>query len=85
MSTQTQNYTVNDLGKVVQLAREQAVLGVYNESPGNFKIGLTLIQSRSKQINDDFLKEKWRYLEAQIKSEISGVSEIVKVGNTFKV
>jgi len=85
MSTQTQNYTVNDLGKVVQLAREQAVLGVYNESLSNFKIGLTLIQSRSKQINDDFLKEKWRYLEAQIKSEISGVSEIVKVGNTFKV
>ena len=35
-------------------------------------------------MTDDYLKEKWKELEAQIKSEIFGVSEIIKVGNTFK-
>ena len=67
------------------LIREQAVLGVYNESMSNFKIGLTLIQQRLKQMTDDYLREKWKELEAQVKSEVYGVTEIIKIGNVFKV
>lgn len=39
-----EQYTILDLSKVIKIAREHAILGVYAESLNKYKSALTLIQ-----------------------------------------
>ena len=79
-----QNYTILDLPKRLKIARNHGVLGNYIESLKDYKVSLSIIQDRLKNISEPFLIEKWKILEAEVKSEMSQCSVLLELCNNFK-
>lgn len=79
-----QNYTILDLPQRLKGARNFAVLGNYPDAITQYKLALSLIESRLKEISDNFLRQKWKDLENETKSEYSQCSTLYNLCLSFK-
>lgn len=74
------NQNVNNLAKELQMAREMAILGQYEESMSSFKQIVTKIQFQiKKNLNDQFLYDKWEQLNNQVQDEVDCVQNMIKI------
>jgi katanin p60 ATPase-containing subunit A1 len=80
----SERYSILDLSKLIKIARENAILGVYEKALDKYKIALPIVQSRIKEVNEEILKNKWKNLENNIKNEISTICELVQTREVFK-
>lgn len=75
---------ITDLPKKLKIARNHGVLGNYKEALSEYKITLEILNTRISEVSDSFLKEKWKIVEAEIKSEISQCSALYNLCSSFK-
>ena len=71
-------YTIMDLPKIIQIAREHTLLGKYETSLKKYQIALEIIQARKKEVNVGILKDKWQMTELNIKSEIAQTKQMLE-------
>ena len=69
---------------IIILNRENAILGLYEKALTKYQMALPIIQKRISEVKEDLIKEKWRGIESNIKTEIAIVCEIVQSCDTFK-
>jgi katanin p60 ATPase-containing subunit A1 len=69
---------------MVKIARENAILGLYEKALEKYKIALPIIQNRIKEVNEEIIKNKWKNLENCIKKEFSTIYELVQTRDVFK-
>lgn len=79
-----QKFTILDLPQRLKVSRNLSVLGSYSDSLRQYKISLSIIQERQKEIEDSFLKEKWNEIEKEVKGEMLQVTALQEVCNEFK-
>ena len=74
---------IDNLPNVIKLARENAILGNYDDSLNHYIKGTTLIQNiiRSQSLRSS--KEQWKILESSILLEMNHVKELVNLNNGF--
>lgn len=77
--------TILDLPNKLKVARNHGVLGNYKEALNHYLMALNLIVIRIDEVDDKFLKEKWKVLESEIKSEVSQCQALYNLCNLFKV
>ena len=75
--------TVLDLSRYVKVAREFALLGKYEESLSKYKTALKIIENRMNEVNDPFLKEKWKNVNATIRDEVIYVHNAYELAKRF--
>ena len=75
--------TVLDLSRYVKVAREFALLGKYEESLSKYKTALKIIENRMNEVNDPFLKEKWKNTNATIRDEVIYVHNAYEIAKRF--
>ena len=75
--------TVLDLSRYVKVAREFALLGKYEESLSKYKTALKIIENRMNEVNDPFLKEKWKHTNATIRDEVIYVHNAYEIAKRF--
>jgi katanin p60 ATPase-containing subunit A1 len=80
----SERYSILDLSKMVKIARENAILGLYEKALEKYKIALPIIQNRIKEVNEEIIKNKWKNLENCIKKEFSTIYELVQTRDVFK-
>ena len=78
-------YTIKDLNKLIKCAREQSLLGNYDNAFEKYSIGILVMKYRQREIlnTDKSLREKWENTEKHIRSELDEVIEIMKIIKTF--
>ena len=77
-NAQNAEYTIMDLPKIIQIAREHTLLGRYETSLKKYEIALEIIQSRKKEVSVGVLKDKWQMTELNIKSEITQTKQMLE-------
>ena len=80
----SERYSILDLSKMVKIARENAILGLYEKALEKYKIALPIIQNRLKEVNEEIIKNTWKNLENCIKKEFSTIYELVQTRDVFK-
>lgn len=82
-SHQKKQRTILDLNRYVKVAREWAILGKYEESLNKYKTALKIIENRLNEVNDPFLKEKWKNVNAVIRDEVINVHTSYEIAKKF--
>ena len=82
-SHQKKQRTILDLNRYVKVAREWAILGKYEESLNKYKTALKIIENRLNEVNDHFLKEKWKNVNAVIRDEVINVHTSYEIAKKF--
>ncbi len=77
-------YSILDLSKMLKMARELSILGYYETSLIKYQIALSIVQARYKEITEEFIKQKWKMTELNLKSEIAQTKQILEVCKTLK-
>ena len=78
-------YSILDLSKLVKVARENCILGLYEKALNKYQIAIPIIQSRILELsNDTLLQEKWKNIEKSLKEEEAEIKEILKSCDVFK-
>jgi len=77
-------YKITDLPQRLKISRNHAVLGNYSEALTHYSTAITLIEDRIREISDSFLKEKWKVVAAEVKSEISHCGALLNLCKSFK-
>ena len=80
----SERYSILDLSKLVRVARENCILGLYEKALSKYQIAIPIIQARILEVNDSLLKEKWKNIEKNLKEEENTINEIMKSCNVFK-
>lgn len=80
----TTKFKINDLPQRLKIARNHAVLGNYQEALIHYSTSISLIEYRINEITDNFLKDKWIIVSAEVKSEISHCGALLKLCKSFK-
>ena len=80
----SERYSILDLSKLVRVARENCILGLYEKALNKYQIAIPIIQARINEISDTLLKEKWKNIEKNLKEEENTINEIMKSCNVFK-
>ena len=75
--------TVLDLSRYVKVAREFALLGKYEESLSKYKTALKIIENRMNEVNDPFLKEKWKNVNSTLRDEVIYVHNAYEIAKRF--
>jgi hypothetical protein len=70
--------------KLIQMAREHAILGYYQESLAKYQSAMGLIKQRVNEIKDEFLREKWKITELNVKAEINQTIQIFELCKNLK-
>ena len=66
----SERYSILDLSKLVKVARENCILGLYEKALNKYQIAIPIIQSRILELSDDtLLQEKWKNVEKVLKVE----------------
>ena len=74
------NQNVDNLAKELQMARELAILGQYDDAMSSFKTIVTKIQFQiKKNLRDQFLYDKWEQLANQVQDEVDCVQNMIKI------
>jgi len=74
---------IEGLPNVVKLARENAILGNYDDSIKHYTSGLTTIQGFLSINAGKATKEQWKFVESAILQELTNVKEIVEINESF--
>ena len=79
-------YSILDLSKIVKLARENSLLGLYEKALNKYQIAIPIIQARISELSsgDTLLQEKWKSIEKSLKEEVEEIKEIMKSCDIFK-
>ena len=81
----SERYSILDLSKLVKVARENCILGLYEKALNKYQIAIPIIQSRILELSDDtLLQEKWKNVEKSLKEEEAEIKEILKSCDVFK-
>ena len=80
----SERYSILDLSKMVKIARENAILGLYEKALEKYKIAVPIIENRIKEVNEEIIKNKWKNLENCIKKELATIRELVETREVFK-
>ena len=81
----SERYSILDLSKLVKVARENCILGLYEKALNKYQIAIPIIQSRILELsNDTLLQEKWKNIEKSLKEEEAEIKEILKSCDVFK-
>ena len=80
----SERYSILDLSKMVKIARENAILGLYEKALEKYKIAVPIIENRIKEVNEEIIKNKWKNLENCIKKELATILELVQTREVFK-
>lgn len=79
------NYKLDELPKLIRLAREKSLKGMYSDAYELYKSSLRLIEERTKTCLNSSIKEQWMKTYQNIRSETVELSEIQELCNTFKM
>ena len=74
---------IENLPNVVKLARENAILGNYDDSVKHYQDGLNTIQSFLTIHATKSTKEQWKLVESAIQQELTNVKEIIEINDGF--
>jgi katanin p60 ATPase-containing subunit A1 len=74
---------IENLPNVVKLARENAILGNYDDSIKHYQDGLNTIQSFLTVHATKATKEQWKFVESVILQELTNVKEIIEINESF--
>lgn len=79
------NYRLEELPKLVKLARERSLKGMYSEAYELYRASLKLIEERTKTCLNSSIKEQWMKTYQNIRSEVVELNDIQELCNTFKM
>lgn len=68
--------TLEQLKKQVKIAREQAYIGLYNDSLRSMGSAIETVQKHSRGLKDDFLQAEWKRVATELLAEMAIVQEL---------
>ena len=74
---------IENLPNVIKLARENAILGNYDDSIKHYQEGVGTIQTFLTSLATKATKEQWKFVESAILQELTNVKEIVEINENF--
>ena len=74
---------IDSLPNVIKLARENAILGNYEESIKSYNEGVTIVQTFLISQTAKTSKEQWKFVESSILLELTNVKEILSINEGF--
>lgn len=74
---------IENLPNVIKLARENAILGNYDDSIKHYQDGLNTIQTFLQTHATKATKEQWKFVESAILQEFTNVKDIVEINESF--
>ncbi len=77
----TSKASANNVKKYVKIAREQALIGFYQNSINFYSISLDLIKQRIKDLTTKDLKEIWLKFQKEIIKEMKIMQDMLKLSN----
>ena len=85
MSNKLSYENINNLTIVVKKARERALKGLYKDSYDSYRLAMTIIQERIKEIDNVNIKDQWLKTGKNLKEEYNEIKEIIELCSTFKM
>jgi len=70
--------SVSDLPSTLKIARQNAALGMYQDSLKSYRKAYSLISSHLNTIPDPFLADQWKKTRDDISKEMTGVDNLLK-------
>ena len=74
---------IDSLPNVIKLARENAILGNYEDSLRHYLEGSTLIQNIIQTQTTRSSKDQWKLVESSLQQELNHVKELIKLNEGF--
>ena len=74
---------IDELPNVLKLARENAILGNYDESIKEYNQGVVIIQNYLISQTTKTSREQWKFVESSILLELTHVKDILSINEGF--